>query len=54
MWEPGCPEPETSIKIAQRMALLMQQMDRFKEQRFIFIIHWARERCDSAGPRAVE
>ena len=43
MWEPGAPEPETSIKIAQRLAKLVAATDHSASICFYFVVHWARE-----------
>jgi len=40
VWEPGYPEPETSIKVAQRLSNLYKQEDHNREQRYVLIIGW--------------
>ena len=43
MWEPGAPEPETSIKFAQRISDLQAQKDMQAQQRHVIIVHWKRQ-----------
>ena len=43
VWEPGAQEPQTSIAVAQRVSKLLAQVDHSRNQRLMFLVHWARE-----------
>jgi hypothetical protein len=49
-WWPGCPEPDTSIKFANKLAALNKQTDANNRDRLRIFVHWRRRQATPPPP----